>query len=1420
MTKSSAVAENRFHPLIRDWFSRKYGSPTAIQEQTWPRVANGESVVVSAPTGSGKTLTAFLAFIDKFIQGELRTGAIRVVYVSPLKALNNDIRRNLLEPLAELEHEFKSAGLAFPTINVLTRSGDTPQSARQRMLRHPPEILVSTPESLLFMLTAARSQRLFGLVQAVVLDEIHALVENRRGSMLMASLERIVDLSGEFQRIALSATVRPLSVVADYVGGYDNNGNQRKVHTVTSTTSKQIELSVHVPSEATQARENGQPIWPHLIEDFHRSIQTNDSTLIFTESRRMAERIASDLNSDADSITAYSHHGSLSREIREEVEARLKAGDLKAIVATSSLEMGIDIGSLDEVLLIQTPMSVSSALQRIGRSGHRVGDVSRAKLYPTHARDLIDSAALALAIEERDIELLQPMKAPLDLLAQLIVSRVVAESCSADNVFASLIRSYSYSKLDRQDFDRVLGMLTGRFEDARIRSLRPRIAIDQSTQKISARKSAAMALYSSGGAIPDRGYYRLRHADTGALIGELDEEYVWEAKIGQNLTFGSQQWAISSISHNDVSVRSAPTSEAAVPFFRSEFNDRDFHFASLVGRFLKTADELLSQDDQPALLELLDNRGFDKTAARDLVELLVQQRNATTVLPHQENLIAEQLASGPGTYVSGASDEQLILHTNWGGRVNRPITMALSTAWRETFRSEPDMFCDNYTIAIQLKQQADVQTILGFLDPDRLDERLAQALEHSGFFGARFRECAGRSLLLNKSRFDQRVPLWMTRMQSKKLLEAAQDYDDFPVLLETWRTCLQDEFDLIAAREVLARLSDGLIEIIVVRNSVPSVFASDISYDQIGRYMYADDSPEGTKSSKLSEELVSAAIRDPSLRPPITANVIEEFELKLQRRMPGYEPEDPLELEEWIKTRVWIPQTEWFEEAEIPSHVEVIEESGWRGLIHAENSELIRNNPTQAVANALQFYGPRTQEEFLALIPLDRKQVIDILSDLVTREILTDDVQVEDEVTLRTCDRENLDALLRLQRLSNRSAVEPVSIRNWTVFCERWQQFSKMRSSADSVVDVVERLRGYSAPIDYWLKDVWLARCNSIPKHELEECLQLQQVCWRGTERERITMGFPDDLAFGPTESQDNEPPVQGFVDPQGQYTFSTLQSNCSMLLDEFNEVFWSAVWRGEISSDSIIPLRTGAERKFRVGVSGAVDGTLRRRLVRRRRQPSRPGTWYRTDTSESVPDSDPIEQLEEAKERVRILLSRYGVVTREIANREGGVFRWRALFDALRIMELSGELTSGIFFMELSGPQFARPDAVHALAAKSQHSVWLSAYDPAAPCGMGVEWPELPDRRVGNYLGFVDGELLCTCTAQGKKLQVFAKPQDERLDRLFIDMPHSVCNGKMVIEEINGLPARSSPFLPQLSRVTSAYSDHARVYIDSQSIR
>ncbi len=913
-----------FDPLVQTWFRQRFENATEIQQRSWPSIAASKNVLLTAPTGSGKTLTAFLWALNQLLVGAWPGGSVRVLYISPLKALNYDIERNLAGPLRELQAVFEKAGRPAPEVRVLTRSGDTPSRDRQRMLRRPPEILITTPESLNILLTSRGGRRLLGELQTVILDEIHAVAAGKRGAHLMSAVDRLVPLSGEFQRIAISATIRPLERIAEMVGGYiaEHSGEsvhyrRRPMEIFRARGRKKYRIKVAaIPAPAEPAvpgddrdvsASPADTLWSAFADRFRRIIRANRSTLLFANSRRTTEKVTRLINEGLPRELAYSHHGSLSREIRSVVEERLKKGELAAIVATNSLELGIDIGNLDEVVLIQTPPTVSSAVQRIGRSGHGVGETSRSQIFPTHGRDILDAAVVAKCVLDEDIEEVQPVECPLDVLAQVVVSMVAAEPWPIEELYEFLRTSYPFRQLKRRQLDLVLEMLAGRYADSRVRELRPRISIDRVEGILRPRDGIARLIYSSGGTIPDRGYYALRLEGTKAKLGELDEEFVWERSVSDTFTLGAQSWRIQRITHNDVLVTPARSSANLAPFWKGDERDRDFHLSSKLGAFLRWSDPRL---DDPALKEELQrSHCLEKAAAEELMSFLRLQREVTGCpLPHDRHLVVEHYSDPFG----GGRRPQILIHTLWGGRVNRPLSIALAQAIEETVGGSAEVLHNNDSINIVLPEEGMPGVdFLSLVDGGNLEKWLRRRLESTGFFGARFRQNAARALLLPRTSFKRRMPLWLNRLRSKKLLQAVSRYEDFPLLAETWRTCLKDDFDLENLFRRLAALQAGELRVSEVHTTVPSPFAADLIFKQTNRYMYEDDTPQSGRESKLRGDLLRELVFSSQLRPRLPSKLVRTLEGKLQRLAPGYAPRPGLDLEEWVRERLLLSPSEW-----------------------------------------------------------------------------------------------------------------------------------------------------------------------------------------------------------------------------------------------------------------------------------------------------------------------------------------------------------------------------------------------------------------------------------------------------------------------------------------------------------------------------
>jgi ATP-dependent Lhr-like helicase len=1479
--KTFTTVMKQFHPLVARWFLEHVGEPTDLQEQVWPLIAGGEHVLISAPTGSGKTFAAFLWAIHQLISGKWRLGHTSVLYVSPLKALNYDSQRNLLVPLDGLRQMFEMGNVPFPHIRVMTRSGDTPPSDRRQMQRNPPEILITTPESLNLLLSSPVSRSILTGIQTVILDEIHAVVGTKRGVHLITAVDRLVPMSGEFQRIGLSATIEPIETIAEFLGGFRLEGDlryrPRSVHVLESSVHKRYDIHLRFP-EATM--EAGDSFWHSFVDEIRAIIRRNRSTLIFVNSRRLCEKITHLINLGEERLVAYAHHGSLSREIRAEVEGKLKAGELKAIVATNSLELGIDIGALDEVVLIQSPPSLSSAIQRIGRAGHKVGGVSRATLFPTHPLDFIEAAVLASGVISHDIERTRPVDSALDVLAQIIISMVSTDTWDMDRLYHRIRTSYPYRNLAREHFDLVLNMLAGRYATTRLRELEPRISIDRLDNTVTARRGAVQALYFSGGTIPDRGHYHLRHHETHARIGELDEEFVWEAAVGQVFTLGTQNWRIGQITHNDVFVTPADSRRSAPPFWRAEENLRDFHFSERVAAFLETANDRL---EEPAFQEFLCRaHSMEKTASGRLIQFLKKQKETTGCpLPHRHHLLVEFVSAGPGGYPGS----QVVLHTLWGGRVNRPYAMAMEAAWESRFGHQLDLFSSDDCVMLQLPHETESEDILSLVTCDNVHDLLKKRLEGSGFFAARFRECAGRALLLTRRKFNERMPLWLNRLRSQKLLDALLPYEDFPLLLEAWRACLRDEFDLGALLQVLSELESGSIRWTETRTTHPSPMARSVNWPQINQYMYMDDQMRYGKTSRLRPDLIRDVVFTSQLRPAVSSELVRTFEQKRMRLAEGYSPDTSRDLLDWVKERLLIPLVEWRSLlAAIQRDHEVDEQTILSPIAH----KLVRIHPHGAVeplivslemlpkimlgfysgdevsvermSSALQvaqerpdtqediedvfasllsdwlgFHGPITRFAVCSALGLDADRADAAIDDLADLERLVTGTLIKGSEEDYVCDAENFEVLLRLSRAEARPVFKPLDIQTLQPFLARRQGILEKQASPDTLSRRVEQLLCYPAPANAWETEILPARIKPYAPASLDSLMQEGDLSWIGQAKREICFCFRNDLDLVFEEDRagkgDVEPVLNAlFPDPRARYPFSTLLQERGSSPSDLADTLWNGVWNGQITNDTFAALRRAIETGFKVR-EAAFESRGRRKHTGRlfprwKASLPFPGNWQRVIRPSQ--GDDLLEKEERNKDRARLLLDRYGILFRELLQNESPPFRWAAIFRALRLMELSGEVLTGYFFRGIPGPQFISHEAFRALQRQRREDAvyWVSAIDPASLCGIPLLAlkGKLPRRVAGTHLVYRGSALVMVSQQNGKRLTFRVPPDDPRM-LAYLEFLRVLTSRqfrpqrRIVIESINEEPAGRSPYLDAFRTGFDISVDYKKVTLYSRQI-
>jgi ATP-dependent helicase Lhr and Lhr-like helicase len=1445
-----------FSPRVREWFEAAFEKPTPAQEQAWPAIAGGEHVLISAPTGSGKTLAAFLWGLDK-LSREPSTGRTRLVYVSPLKALSYDVERNLRAPLRGIGADVK----------VALRTGDTPQKERAGMRRNPPDILITTPESLYLILTSQAKEMLTG-VEAVIVDEIHAVAGTKRGAHLALTLERLSAISEhEPQRIGLSATQNPLEEIGRFLVG-----PRRTTTIVDAGVRKPLDLKIQVPVEsmvepdATPSPEldalygeaTRKSIWPAMYPQLLELITEHRSTIVFVNNRRTAERLALRLNELASQANpegppveiARSHHGSLAREERLVVEEMLKAGELPCLVATSSLELGIDMGAVDLVLQVESPKSVSRGLQRIGRAGHGVGDTSKGRIFPKFRADLLECAVVTRLMREGKIEPTVVPRNALDVLAQHVVAIAAAndpEPVGVDDLYALVTRTHSYAELPRPLLENVLDMLDGRYPSRDFGELRPRIVWDRVGGTIRARRGARQLAVTNAGTIPDRGLYMVTLPD-GRKVGELDEEMVYEARPGQTFLLGASSWRIEEIGRDRVIVTPAPGVPGQVPFWKGDGIGRPKELGREIGAFSRWA------VDQPA--EVLErDYDLDPLAAKNLVDFLREQEEATRVVPSDRTIVVERFRDEIG-------DWRLCVLSPYGGRVHAAWGLALSARIREELGLESDAIWSDDGIIVHLPDADEPPGAeLVLLDPDELEDMVVGELSGSALFGARFRENAARALLIPRAYPGKRTPLWQQRLKAQTLLEVAKQYGDFPVILETYRECLRDVLDLPGLQELLRALHRRELSVVEVETPTASPFASSLLFDYVATYMYEGDTPNAERRAaalSLDRDLLRELLGQEELRDLIDPLALQQVEDDLQHRSSRTRAETRDALHDVLR-RVGDLRVEEVAERVLPGldaetmllqladerravRLRIAGEDRW---IASDDAGLYRDALgavppgglpeafTADVEDALQkvcarwarTHGPFTTAELRERYKVDVSAALAALEragELMRGELRPGGAERE------WCDPEVLRRLRRASLAVLRKEVEAVDQRRLAAFLPSWQGVDRHPPSGagiDRLREALVPLQGLALPVDVWERDVLPRRLGAYSPTWLDQLCASGEVVWVGAgslgrNSGKVALYFREDApVLGPPGGRSADAPsapehaaIRDRL-ARSPCFFTDFLAELDLAPEVLQEALWDLVWAGEVTNDAFAPLR--APKLTLARSKPAAQRPARRRFGSRRPGAQAPvqGRWSLTASlfGEGA-GSDP-----SARRRAwaELLLERYGVVTREQVLAEGFPGGFAMLYDSLSQLETLGICRRGYFVEGLGGAQFALPGAVERLRAQRTDAdgaaVVLAATDPAQPYGAALKWPQRdeseearrkPARTAGAYVVLVDAEPVLYVERGGKGLQTLVRAGDARIRTAYEALASFVRSGrikKLDLEKVDGQNVVGSDLEPLL---------------------
>jgi ATP-dependent Lhr-like helicase len=1436
---------------VAEWFGASFAAPTPPQTEGWPAIARGESTLILAPTGSGKTLTAFLWAINRLMfppslaldferakvdrPGKVTSAGCRVLYVSPLKALAVDVERNLRSPIAGIANRAAARGDVFHAPAVAVRTGDTPASERARFQREPADILITTPESLYLLLTSNAHLALKS-IDTVILDEIHALVPTKRGAHLALSLERLETITASpLQRIGLSATQRPLDEVARYLGGarlrrargvrpgsdrgqtgvkpgsdrgqtrvrpvpgqaetaiHDEfsadraSPEYRPVTIVDTSQKKKLELKIEVPVE-DMAR-MGEPeaipsgpaagaprssIWSAIHPRLLELVRAHRSTLIFVNSRRVAERLAGAVNELAGEPLLRAHHGSLARPQRIEIEDKLKAGQIRGLVATSSLELGIDMGAIDLVIQIEAPPSVASGMQRIGRSGHTIDQPSRGIIVPKYRGDLVACAAVTRAMHEARIEAIRYPRNPLDVLAQQIVAMAAMDTWDVDDLFQAVRSAAPFAELSRSIFDGVLDMLSGRYPSDDFADLRPRLTWDRLKNLVVARDGARRVAVINGGTIPDRGLYSVfLSGERGpwSRVGELDEEMVFESRVGETFLLGASSWRIEEITHDRVIVTPAPGQPGKMPFWKADATGRPLELGRHIGELVRS---LRQMPPAAAIQRLTTHHDLDARAAENLLRYLADQAAATGSVPDDRTIVIERTRDELG-------DWRICLLSPFGGRIHAPWAMAVVERVRaETGADAEMMWTDDGFVVRFPETEAPPDPALLLPASDEAEALVVRQLGGTALFAAKFREAAARALLLPRRRPGGRTPLWQQRKRAADLLAVAARFGSFPMILEAYREVLRDVFDIPALVDTLRRIEAREIRTVTVDSTIPSPFASALLFGYVANYIYDGDAPLAERRAQalsIDQGQLRELLGEAELRELLDADALADVEQQLQQLDERYRARSVDGVHDLLlhlgdlspdeaAARSIAPAAEAIDQLARDRRIVPISIGGDARLIPVEYAaryrdalgvplpmglpdallEPVRDAALDLARRYARTHGPFTAAEFAARYALGRSTAESLLKTLAAAGRLLEGEFRPGGAGREWCDAEVLQTIRRRSLAKLRKEVEPVEPPVLARLVTTWQGLVRRRSGLDALLDAIENLQGAPLPASILESEILSARVEGYSSGDLDALAASGEVVWRGVEpvgdRDgRVALYLTDHLPrlWRPAPAADPSEREQAILDHlkrQGASFFASLHEAAGGgYPGEIVDALWDLVWKGVLSNDTFHALRAFTRapgRRPRKRDRGGRAGPFRSRRIA---PPSAEGRW--SLLAERVPS--PPSDTQWSTAMAQQLLARYGVVTREVAAAEGITGGFGAVYDVLKALEDAGRVRRG-YFVGVGATQFALPPALELLRSlrdvpDEPETLVIAATDTANPYGTTLKWPAFAKASAGQAI-------------------------------------------------------------------------------------